>query len=231
MLDSAALLDLYQQGRAADALTRAGLLGRLVAGDGDEAGDEAGALSLAELDRRIWALHRQLAGSGPSEAVGSCPACGARLEFSLPGDFAPPAAPEHPAEPVAVAWRGESYLLRLPRLADFGPEGLRPENLGAAPWQDPEFTAHAAEALRAADPALALTLAMNCPECGAALDEIFDPVAFLWAEIEDMARDLLREVIGLARAFGWSEAEILAMPRPRRLLYLAELAEPMEEVP
>ena len=41
MLDSAALLDLYQQGRAADALTRAGLLGRLVAGDGDE--DEAGA--------------------------------------------------------------------------------------------------------------------------------------------------------------------------------------------
>ena len=35
MLDSAALLDLYQQGRAADALTRAGLLGRLVAGDTD----------------------------------------------------------------------------------------------------------------------------------------------------------------------------------------------------
>ncbi len=81
MLDSAALLDLYQQGRAADALTRAGLLGRLVAGDGDEAGDEAGALSLAELDRRIWALHRQLAGSGhqpaqkpgPGQRIGRAP--------------------------------------------------------------------------------------------------------------------------------------------------------------
>ena len=32
MLDSATLLDLYQQGRAADALTRAGLLGRAAAG-------------------------------------------------------------------------------------------------------------------------------------------------------------------------------------------------------
>lgn len=231
MLDSAALLDLYQQGRTADALTRAGLLGRAAAGTGDGNGVGVGALSLAELDRRIWALHRQLAGPGPSEAVGHCPACEARLEFSLPGDFAPPAAPEHAPEPVTVAWRGETYLLRLPRLADFGPEGLRPENLGAAPWHDPDFAAHAAEALRAADPALALTLAMNCPECGAALDEIFDPAAFLWAEIEDIARDLLREVIALARAFGWSEAEILAMPRPRRALYLAELAEPMEDAP
>ena len=132
MLDSATLLDLYQQGRAADALTRAGLLGRAAAGDA------AASLSLAELDRRVWALHRQLAGPGPSEAVGNCPACGARLEFSLPGDFAPPAAAGGPAEPVAVAWRGESYLLRLPRLADFGPKGLQPDNLGAAPWQDPD---------------------------------------------------------------------------------------------
>ncbi len=219
MLDSATLLDLYQQGRAADALTRAGLLGRAAAGDA------AASLSLAELDRRVWALHRQLAGPGPSEAVGNCPACGARLEFSLPGDFAPPAAAGGPAEPVAVAWRGESYLLRLPRLADFGPEGLRPENLGAAPWQDPDFAAHAAEALRAADPALAMTLAMNCPECDAALDEIFDPAAFLWAEIEEMARDLLHEIIALARAFGWSEADILSMPPARRALYLTALTE------
>ncbi len=40
-----------------------------------------------------------------------------------------------------------------------------------------------------------------------------------------MSRDLLGQVILLARSFGWSEAAILAMPRARRALYLAGLAE------
>ena len=75
-------------------------------------------------------------------------------------------------------------------------------------------------ALHEADPALALTFAMTCPECGAAFDQLFDPAAYLWAEIDDMSRDLLGQVILLARSFGWSEAAILAMPRAPRALPL-----------
>lgn len=66
MPDDAGLLDLYQQGRLSDALGRAGLLGRAAAGEG------ADALPLAELDRRIWALHRALVGPVSTEA--GCPA-------------------------------------------------------------------------------------------------------------------------------------------------------------
>lgn len=221
MLDGAALLELYQTGRTGDALTRARLLGRMAAGT------DAGTLPLGELDRRIWALRPEFAGTGPGTAPGTavahCADCSAQLEFELPADFAPPDAAA-PAS-VQVAWRGHVHDLRLPCLADFGPDGLRPENLGPGPWQDPEFAAHAAGALHAADPALAMTFALTCPDCGAALDEVFDPAAWLWAEIEDTARSLLREVVRLARAFGWSEAEILAMPRARRALYLTELGE------
>lgn len=219
MLDGDALLDLYQRGRAGDALDRAALLGRAAAGAGAET------LPLGELDRRIWALRARLVAEtgGPAgdEAVCTCPACGARLEFALPADFAPPPAV---AQTVAVDWQGETHVLRLPRLADFDPQGLRLQALGAAPWHDPGFAALAAEALQAADPALGLTLAMDCPECGAALAEGFDPAAWLWAEIEDKARRLLSEVVRLARAFGWSERDILAMPPARRALYLAEVA-------
>ena len=152
-----------------------------------------------------------------------CPECGARLEFLLPADFAPPGGPA--PETVTVAWRGAAHALRLPRLGDFGPAGLDCTRLGAAPWDEPGFAAAAARALHEADPALALTFAMTCPECGAAFDQLFDPAAYLWAEIEDMSRDLLGQVILLARSFGWSEAAILAMPRARRALYLAGLAE------
>lgn len=217
MLDGAALLELYQSGRTGDSLTRARLLGRAAAGT------DAGALPLGELDRRIWALRGDIVGAGPGTAVARCADCAARLEFELPAGFALPGAAS-PAG-VRVEWQGEVHELRPPCLADFGPDGLRPENLGAGPWQDPDFAAHAAETLHAADPALAMTFALTCPECGAAMDEVFDPAAWLWAEIEDIARGLLREVVRLARAFGWSEAEILAMPRARRALYLAELAE------
>lgn len=219
MLDGDALLDLYQRGRAGDALGRAALLGHAAAGAGAET------LPLGELDRRIWALRTRLladmARPVAGEAVCTCPACGARLEFTLPADFAPPPAV---AQTVAVEWQGETHMLRLPCLADFGPQGLRLQALGTAPWHDPGFAALAAEALQAADPALGLTLAMDCPECGAALDEGFDPAAWLWAEIEEMARGLLNEVVRLARAFGWSEREILAMPPARRALYLSEVA-------
>lgn len=217
MPDDAGLLDLYQQGRLSDALGRAGLLGRAAAGEG------ADALPLAELDRRIWALHRALVGPVSTEAGCPCPECGARLEFLLPADFAPPGGPA--PETVTVAWRGAAHALRLPRLGDFGPAGLDCTRLGAAPWDEPGFAAAAARALHEADPALVLTFAMTCPECGAAFDQLFDPAAYLWAEIDDMSRDLLGQVILLARSFGWSEAAILAMPRARRALYLAGLAE------
>lgn len=214
MLDGGALLDLYQNGRAADGPARLALLARA-------AGADAATLPLAELDRRIWALRADWLGAPSGEAVCACPACGGRLEFTLPAGFALPAAG---TGPVSVAWQGRDHVLRQPRLADISVHGLDPRRLGNGPWDDPGFVRAAARALQAADPALGLSFAMACPDCGAAVEQLFDPAGYFWAEIEDMARRLLHEIAMLARAFGWSEAEILAMSPARRRIYLTEVA-------
>jgi hypothetical protein len=59
-----------------------------------------------------------------------------------------------------------------------------------------------------------------CPSCGHEWQSLFDIAAFFWAEIAAQARRLLREVHQLASAYGWREADILAMSARRRRAYL-----------
>ena len=61
---------------------------------------------------------------------------------------------------------------------------------------------------------------LNCPTCGNQWQLFFDIAAFLWLKIEMQARRLLREVHTLARAYGWREADILALSPWRRQAYL-----------
>ncbi|MGV8986161.1 MAG: hypothetical protein ACOH2H_07755 [Cypionkella sp.] len=213
----AGLLTLYERGHSADARARAALLADAAIG-GDAPVED---LTLGDLDRAIWSLRTQVMGSG-GEATSTCLACGTRMEFQLPDGFAPPP----PVSTVAqVDWRGQTYALRLPRLSDLGRHGLGPQHLNpSAPWDDAGFADAAEQALEAADPALHIQIALSCPECGGDAVQDFDPAAFFWAEVEDMARRLVSDVARLARLYGWSEAEITAMSPRRRALYLAEAA-------
>ncbi|MFH8555538.1 hypothetical protein ACH4FE_18250 [Streptomyces celluloflavus] len=79
-----------------------------------------------------------------------------------------------------------------------------------------------AEAAEAADPGAELTLAIACPECGAATSAELDIAAYLWTELDAWAREVLLDVHLLASAYGWSEPEILALS-PRRRRYYLEL--------
>lgn len=63
-------------------------------------------------------------------------------------------------------------------------------------------------------------LDFTCPSCGHQWRAFFDIAAFFWAEIAAQARRLLREVHLLAGAYGWREADILAMSARRRQAYL-----------
>jgi hypothetical protein len=76
------------------------------------------------------------------------------------------------------------------------------------------------ERLAEADPAAEILLAIRCPSCACEWQTLFDIVPFFWTEISVQARRLLREVDLLARAYGWREADILAMTPLRRSLYL-----------
>jgi hypothetical protein len=80
-----------------------------------------------------------------------------------------------------------------------------------------------ASAMADADPLAEVLLGVSCPACGAAFVADVDVGAFVWAELQAAARRLLREVDILARAYGWTEAEVLALDDRRRAAYL-ELA-------
>jgi hypothetical protein len=64
---------------------------------------------------------------------------------------------------------------------------------------------------------------LACPDCEAVWTVELDVAAFLWRELEIQAGRLLRDVDVLARRYGWSEHEILALGADRRSFYL-ELA-------
>jgi hypothetical protein len=84
----------------------------------------------------------------------------------------------------------------------------------------PELVESLSRAMLDADPRPEITLALNCPECGHAWHMPFDIADFFWVEVSALAKRLLREIDVIARAYGWSEAEILRLPARRRQSYL-----------
>ena len=75
------------------------------------------------------------------------------------------------------------------------------------------------------DPEADINLALTCVDCGHSWLAGFDIGAMLWNEIDVRARTLLSEVHSLARAYCWTEAEILALSPQRRTAYLDMVGE------
>jgi hypothetical protein len=75
-----------------------------------------------------------------------------------------------------------------------------------------------------ADPQAEIILRLTCPACGHQWELLFDIADFFWTEIAVQAQRLLREIDTLARAYGWTEREILSLPAQRRQSYLEMLA-------
>jgi hypothetical protein len=70
------------------------------------------------------------------------------------------------------------------------------------------------------DPQADLMVPLECPECGHGWQSSLDIAEHLWTEIDTYAKRLIYEVTGLATAFGWTEAEVLAVSPARRRMYL-----------
>jgi hypothetical protein len=77
-----------------------------------------------------------------------------------------------------------------------------------------------AKAMLERDPQAEIQVSLSCSECDHSWATIFDIVSFFWTELEVQAKRLLREVATLARAYGWREADILALSTVRRQFYL-----------
>ncbi|MFE7043779.1 hypothetical protein ACFU9X_31440, partial [Streptomyces atratus] len=63
-------------------------------------------------------------------------------------------------------------------------------------------------------------LTLNCPQCGHCWEAALDIADHLWTDVSGYAHRLLHEVHTLARAYGWSEADVLSISPTRRHFYL-----------
>jgi hypothetical protein len=75
------------------------------------------------------------------------------------------------------------------------------------------------QAIHDLDPVAEILADGDCPACGRPVHAVLDGFALLASGIASGDR-LLAEIDGVARAYHWSEAEILSLPLPRRRRYL-----------
>jgi hypothetical protein len=231
------VLAVWEQAQGHGPTVRA--LALLAASHPETAWEDLAALPLGERDRRLLALREQALGRR-LEGVARCPACREPLDIlldarELAGTEGVAAASERKLTQDGLELRfrpADSHdLLAAERCADVeearlllaercllearrGGEPVPPAGLA-----DPEVVILAG-GLAEADPGAELLLDLLCPACGHAWSELLDVASFFWSELEVQARRLLREVHALARAYGWREAEILALSPQRRRIYL-----------
>lgn len=208
----------------------------------DLSADERRRLSVGRRDAVLLAFRGRCLGPR-LDVLTDCPACGEALDLVLSTDELA-AAMDFGASPfeaggiiecdgLRLAWRvptsGDVLALEATETTEEFRGGLlarcvearredTPIDVGQLPE---EAIAELARALERADPGANVELGMACPACGHGFAALFDVVRYLWSEFGDLARGLIGQVHRLARAYGWSESEILAMSHARRQAYLS----------
>lgn len=222
------LLWAWEAGRQRHPIDRALMLHALAEPDLDPetiADEPLGRRNAALLELRVALFGSTL------RAVVDCPQCGELLELETDvGSLTASSAPAR--ETVEI----DGLRFRLPTSRDLaailGETDLEAARLGllrrcsledAQGNDEASLTSacdRAEDALEAADPLADVTLALDCKTCGHGSEVTLDAGRFLWDEIDVYARTLLDDVHLLARAYGWSETEILALSEARRAAYL-----------
>lgn len=197
------------------------LLDRLLVGNGmgELPPGSAARLPVADRDRLLAQLYRELFGDDV-EADATCRACAApfelrfRLDAVLEGRSTP--RPDGVEGPDARGrYRLGDLLWRLPSTADLAAAGGREELLAACIVEGDLLGREdeVEQAMAALGPALDVDIDALCPRCGATSPVRFEISAYLLRCIANERRFLLREAHRIARAYGWSSTEILALPR------------------
>lgn len=234
-LDSEALLTLWEcalgqpAGARDDALLRAAFEG-------------AGPVrTLGEGHARLMQLHAHLFGR-EIELLSHCPACGTVAQFS--GDSEALAAQMRPkldnAAPYRLEALGHVIDFRLPDSTDIA--------TASSDDNDENFTqllldrcvltctregdyvpvrqlpAPVLDALsrhmETLDPGASVSFALDCPQCATRWQAPLDIGELVWQKVRAAAERVLLDVDVLARAYGWTEREVLRLNPLRRAAYL-----------
>ena len=197
--------------------------------------------TLGERNARLLALHAQLFGDELA-LLSHCPACGSAAQFSA--DCAALAAQvpatRAAASPHRLEAQGHSIEFRLPDSADIAAasgaadvdefarelllrcvlacmrDGARvPVHELPAPLLDA-----LSQRMEALDPAASLSFELACPQCSTPWEARLDVGQLLWQKLQAAAERVLLDVDALARAYGWTEPEVLRLSPTRRAAYL-----------
>jgi hypothetical protein len=189
--------------------------------------------------RDAWLL--RLRGSIFGRRLGSmatCPSCSVAVEFDLDAEELADGADslgraflsEGPwsiefrvpttADLIEVEQSGGDAARLLSRCVVEASEDGRPVSTADLP---PDVGRALERRIAELDPMADIRLDLHCAACAHTWSASFDIVSFLDSELDAWAHGLMSEVTALARAFGWSEPEVLALSDARRRTYL-ELA-------
>jgi hypothetical protein len=225
------LFDVWERAAPLGPTDRALVLSALAASSGPAGPvEDLAGLPIGVRDGRLLDLYTTLFGPW-LEALVTCPACGESLELTFAVDQLRAAAP---AAPPVLRVDGYEVSLRPPdsrdlaAVARLAPADARTALLArcvstvdASITDLPESVLGSVEeAMLAADPQAEILVGLTCEPCGHRWPADLDVTAFVWAQLDAWARRCALQVHALAGAYGWREADILAMSPWRRSLYL-----------
>jgi hypothetical protein len=227
---------IWDQAMLARPSSRASILAR---GFSAASSTEAAAWPIGERDAYLLSVHRAAFGDR-LDLLANCPSCAepAAFEVSIAALLQQRGTSEWP---LRVEFGSLTLICRRPNAADLAAAWANTDSLEEArrrlfvacvdgrsagdepldPGQlDESAIAAASAALAGADPLADIRFALTCPTCATAWEALFDPPRVLWRAFDAWARSALYDVRQLARSYGWSERDILAMHPSRRQFYL-----------
>ncbi|MEM1251924.1 MAG: phage baseplate protein [Cyanobacteria bacterium P01_H01_bin.21] len=236
-LTAANLLTVWEQGISQSTAQRGLLL--LMAACPEQSPEQLAQLSIGQRDSHLLTLREQTLGSNLVSVV-NCPNCNNKLElnFAVSDIRQPPVLGS--TSSLLLATEDYEITFRLPNSLDLraveqmsNVEQAAQQILercilsvcyqGQAKSADhiPPFVKQALlEKMEQADQQADVKLAVSCPDCGHQWQAPFDILSFFWQELTAWAKRILQDVHQLASAYGWREADILAISPQRRQFYL-----------
>jgi hypothetical protein len=187
--------------------------------------DELAALPLHHRDALLMACRQSLRGRA-FEGMVTCPACGCAMDAKV----VLPAASGFGESRGRVEVGGRAVAFRVPDSRDLAAAALTPGASGRAllarcvddpaVLDDDAMAAAVDAAIAALCDATEHELLLACAECDQRFAVPVDVAGFLWHDVGEQVERLLDDVDLLARCYGWSEAEVLALPARRRARYV-----------
>jgi len=236
-LSASQLLDVWERGFGQASAEQA--LTLLSAACPEMSPEALSQLSIGRRNARLLTLREWTFGLG-LEALVTCQGCAERLELDLrTTDLLVDAPEDEETEPLSLEADGYTIRFRLPDSTDLvGASGTETATLRRRIFERCLLSVRhggeevsfselpdgviglVAERMAQADPQADVTFSVACPACGHTWQATFDIVTFFWREITGWSHRILQEVHLLASAYGWTEADILAMSPWRRQCYV-----------